>query len=108
MMGITALLSLCNRGQGTRLLMGALVLSVLCGQLCGTHVQPANASLQLHRQHARFIGTCTPQGQIMEYTLPTPRAQPNSIVLGPDGKIWFTELGSNALGQVVSAAPGKP
>jgi virginiamycin B lyase len=37
--------------------------------------------------------------------LPTAGAQPQDIILGPDGKLWFTELAANQIGRVT---PGNP
>ena len=40
-----------------------------------------------------------------EFDIPTANAQPQDIVLGPDGKLWFTEKGINKIGRVT---PGNP
>jgi virginiamycin B lyase len=37
-----------------------------------------------------------------EYTIPTPGSQPTSITAGPDGALWFTEYGSNRIGQITT------
>jgi len=39
--------------------------------------------------------------RIVEYRIPTPSANPNRITTGPDGNLWFTELGT-------FVAPGAP
>jgi streptogramin lyase len=39
------------------------------------------------------------------FTLPTLGSQPFGITEGPDGNLWFAELGGNRIGQVVLPAP---
>jgi streptogramin lyase len=46
------------------------------------------------------IGRMTTQGQVVEYTLPTPLCQPQYLVVGPDGAIWFTEQNSGKIGRI--------
>jgi virginiamycin B lyase len=38
-------------------------------------------------------------GAFTEYAL-TPSSSPQRIVVGPDGALWFTELGANAVGRI--------
>jgi streptogramin lyase len=40
-----------------------------------------------------------------EFDIPTANSQPEDIVLGPDGNLWFTEKSSNKIGRVT---PGNP
>jgi streptogramin lyase len=40
-----------------------------------------------------------------EFGVPTPGAEPEDIVLGPDGNLWFTERSKDQLGRVT---PGNP
>src|SRR5437764_4469642 len=39
-------------------------------------------------------------GTITEFALPHPGSQPDTIVAGADGALWFTEVGGNAIGRV--------
>jgi streptogramin lyase len=48
-----------------------------------------------------YIGTITPQGGITEYPTPTPNSGVGTIVLGPDGNIWFNEYTAGQIGEVV-------
>src|SRR6185312_9032903 len=43
---------------------------------------------------------------IQEFPIPTADAQPQDLVLGPDGNIWFTERAKNKLGRISAANPG--
>ena len=42
---------------------------------------------------------------VTEFPIPTASALPHDIVLGPDGKLWFTEKDANQIGRVT---PGNP
>src|SRR5215207_485031 len=42
---------------------------------------------------------------VNEFEIPTANAQPEDIVLGPDGNLWFTERSANKIGRVT---PGNP
>ncbi len=54
-----------------------------------------------------FAAPATAAPTVQEFSLATAAAQPQDIVLGPDGNIWFTERGANKLGRIApSAAPG--
>lgn len=39
-----------------------------------------------------------------EFKIPFPKAEPNDVVAGPEGNVWFTEEGGPWLGRVTSAA----
>jgi streptogramin lyase len=41
-----------------------------------------------------------PVGQITEFTLPTGSAEPEAIVAGPDGNLWFTEFAGDKVGEI--------
>jgi virginiamycin B lyase len=41
------------------------------------------------------IGRITTGGQISEFPLPQADSAPDGITTGPDGALWFTEVGSN-------------
>src|SRR5579875_670967 len=34
------------------------------------------------------------------YTVPTPNSAPESVTVGPDGNIWFTEAQGNKIGRI--------
>lgn len=36
---------------------------------------------------------------VTEYPIPTPDSQPNAIILGPDGNMWFTEPNADKIGK---------
>jgi streptogramin lyase len=37
------------------------------------------------------IDRVTPTGTVSEYQIPSPNSEPNDLVAGPDGDLWFTE-----------------
>src|SRR5215469_12490235 len=37
---------------------------------------------------------------VTEYPIPTPNSLPESILLGPDGALWFTETAGNKIGRI--------
>jgi hypothetical protein len=63
--------------------------------------EPDPRSVWFTEPDANQIGVITPDGQITEYPLPTPNSKPAGITAGPDGNIWFTELGSDRIGEFV-------
>ncbi len=43
-------------------------------------------------------------GQVItEFTIPTPGSEPEGIVAGPDGNLWFAEQAGNAIGRMTPA-----
>ena len=44
----------------------------------------------------------TISGSYTRYTVPSPNATPGSIVAGPDGALWFTELFGNSIGRITT------
>src|SRR6185437_7773255 len=46
------------------------------------------------------IGRITPNGTITEFELPTATAVPQGIVLAPDGNLYVTEQGANAIARL--------
>jgi streptogramin lyase len=42
---------------------------------------------------------------VTEFPIPTNASQPQDIVLGPDGKLWFTELATNKIGRITPDDP---
>jgi virginiamycin B lyase len=47
------------------------------------------------------IGRITTTGVVTEFTIPSPRCEPEGITTGPDGALWFTEYGGNKIGRLV-------
>jgi streptogramin lyase len=43
---------------------------------------------------------------VEEFPLATAGSQPQDLVLGPDGNIWFAERGNNKIGRISASAPG--
>jgi virginiamycin B lyase len=43
------------------------------------------------------------QSAVTEYAVPTANSLPESIELGPDGALWFTETGGNKIGRITTA-----
>lgn len=41
-------------------------------------------------------------GLVTEFTIPTPKSDPDSITTGPDGKLWFTENDAVKIGEMSS------
>lgn len=50
-----------------------------------------------------LIGRVASDGTVTEYSTPTAGSEPTSIDTGPDGNLWFTELGSNKIGRITTA-----
>ena len=49
-------------------------------------------------------GQCSCVGRCLtEFPLPTADAKPSSIVLGPDGNMWFTEANAHKIGRITPA-----
>ena len=49
---------------------------------------------------ANQIGRISPAGTVTEFALPTAGSQPVGIAAGPDGNLWFGELGQARLGRL--------
>lgn len=47
-----------------------------------------------------IVGRLRPDGEITEFTTPTPESAPTSIKVAPDGTIWFTERAGNKIGRL--------
>lgn len=43
-------------------------------------------------------------GALREWRVPTALAGPTGVVIGPDGAVWFTETGANAIGRLAGGA----
>ena len=49
------------------------------------------------------LGRISPDGQVMEFPIPTPNANLPSqafVGIGPDGMVWFTESAANRIGRI--------
>ena len=49
------------------------------------------------------VALATTGGTFTEYTIPTPNSGPNSITVGPDGALWFTEGFAFKIGRITTA-----
>jgi virginiamycin B lyase len=49
------------------------------------------------------LALATTGGTFTEYTIPTPNSGPNSIVVGPDGALWFTEEFAYNIGRITTS-----
>ena len=49
---------------------------------------------------ANKIGRITLKGEIAEFPLPTPKAGPDGMILGPDGNVWFSETEVSQIGRI--------
>jgi streptogramin lyase len=61
---------------------------------------PASAAAQVSGDK---IGRVTTGGAFTQYSIPTIFAQPDGIVAGPDGNLWFTERRGNNIGRITPA-----
>jgi virginiamycin B lyase len=46
------------------------------------------------------IGRVTPEGEIVEFSIPTVGANASGIVAGPDGNLWFAESSGNRIAYI--------
>jgi streptogramin lyase len=51
------------------------------------------------------IGRITTAGVVSEFPIPTPSGEPESIVAGPDGALWFTERDASKIGRIDLTPP---
>jgi streptogramin lyase len=51
---------------------------------------------------AAQIGRMTTAGTVTEFPLPNPLSYPQNITDGPDGTLWFTDLGTNMIGRITT------
>jgi hypothetical protein len=49
------------------------------------------------------VGSITPAGVVSEHAIPTAGSNPQSIVAGSDGNLWFTELDGHNIGRITPA-----
>ena len=87
---------------GIMVALVALFLSTIPG-IWSSHYNPTTKLKQQPPLIRTVIGTPRPGhpiGVITEYPIPTPNAQPDSITLGPDGNLWFTEDHTAKIGRI--------
>ena len=48
------------------------------------------------------IGRMTPEGEMADWAVPTPRAYPYGMTIGPDGAAWFTEFSAGKIGRAAT------
>lgn len=72
-------------------------------------IQPdAGDCLWFTNQTANKIGVINLDGEITEFDVPNPTGFPGWIALGPDGNMWFSEIGGDALARVMSSETEAP
>jgi virginiamycin B lyase len=54
-------------------------------------------------QNVGKVGRITTSGELTEYSTAGVWTAPMHIVAGPDGALWFTEVGGNALGRITTS-----
>ena len=64
----------CNRQGGSKVILGIALLTFSLGQAA--------------------------QARVQAFPIPTPDSQPISIILGPDGNLWFTEQNASNVARV--------
>lgn len=57
----------------------------------------------IRKNKATKIGKITTSGAITEYPLSLEASSPNGIVAGPDGNLWFADLGTGAMGRITTS-----
>lgn len=55
------------------------------------------------RNQGNALGRLTTEGHGTAYPLPTEGAAPVGIAAGPDGAVWFTEIGAGRIGRITMA-----
>lgn len=66
----------------------------------GLGIAPDGVTAWFTGKTANTVGKLSPDGQVTNYPLPTPKALPIYIHAGPDGNMWFTELTGNKIGRI--------
>jgi virginiamycin B lyase len=64
------------------------------------HTAATSSELTATPKETFKIGRVTASGVFVEFAVPTPKAAPKGLVLGPDGNVWFTEWGANRIGRI--------
>ena len=55
-----------------------------------------------NEQGRNLIGRINAAGEVEEFSVPTPGAEPAAITAGTDGAMWFTEPGKRKIGRITS------
>ena len=63
-----------------------------CGLSSSYSVAPQTA-----RNSALYMSAASAKAKFKEYTVPTAQSEPYKMVLGPDGRYWFTEFAANKI-----------
>jgi virginiamycin B lyase len=63
-------------------------------------VGPGTSTLFFSAPGANAIGEITTTGTISSFLIPTPAANPQSLVTGPDLNIWFVETAASKIGRL--------
>ena len=86
----------------------ALLLTGLAGvagaQAFGPHdiVAGPDHNLWFTESIANRIGRITVNGDVTEFSIPSPGSGPSGIVSGPDGNLWFTENAAGRIGRITT------
>jgi hypothetical protein len=75
--------------------MQALILFVALGIILGSL---GIAPILQQQTHTAFA-----DGSISEFPVPTSNSHPEGITAGPDGNLWFTEVGGNKIGKITTS-----
>ena len=63
-------------------------------------VQGSDGALWFTETTADKVARMTTSGEVMEFSLPTPSAEPTAISAGPDKGLWFMENATNKIGRI--------
>lgn len=66
-----------------------------------------DGSVWFTERQTGYVATMTPSGTLTKFRVPKPGGQPGEIVAGPDGNLWFVDVGSSFAGtpQVFRVTP---
>jgi streptogramin lyase len=67
----------------------------ICVTYTARCILPSKKHLKANR-----IGRISPSGTITEYPLLHPDSQPEGLLAGPDGTLWFLEQGGKRVGHI--------
>src|SRR4051794_7158042 len=54
-------------------------------------------------QSGNYLGRVTPRGAVTAFPISTPGADPDTIVRGPDGALWYTLRSGNRVGRITTS-----
>ncbi len=75
------------------------MLSTLLVSLAGISLLAGNVAAE-QRWIAMEERTLRTNGQVTEFSLPTPGSGPSTVAIAPDGAIWFTQSSGNRIGRM--------